>query len=133
MSYFLNFTARGEVADILLVGGEEPRLLVDLSTEPLHDRHGMVRQHTPRASFTITDPELMRRFLAEVKLGDLAEATGEFRQGDYLPHRGTQIDTVFLISSYRRIASATAPSDREAPTARDPLVATRIGTSALLH
>lgn len=133
MSYFLNFTARGEVADILLVGGEEPRLLVDLSTEPLHDRQGLLCHHTPRASFTITDPELMRRFLAEVKPGDLAEATGEFRQGDYLPHRGTQIDTVFEITSYRRIAGAVSPSRHPAPATQDPHVAPRAGTAALLH
>lgn len=132
MTYFLTFRARGEVADMLLLGGEDPRLLVDLSTEPLSDDHGP-RRHTPRASFTITDPDLIRRFLAEVAIGDTAEAEGTLRQGDYLPHRTTCIDTVLTVQAFRRIARVKAPlSDRPLQTP-EPVAAPRSSATALLH
>lgn len=133
MTYFLTFRARGEVAEMLLLGGEEPRLLVDLSTEPLHGG-GTARHHTPRASFTITDPELIRRFLHEVKLGDTAEAEGAFRQGDYIPHRTTCIDTVFTITAFKRISRRKQPdTGRAAITTPDPHVAARHAAPAVLH
>ncbi len=132
MSYFLTFRARGEVAEMLLLGGEDPRLLVDLSTEPLADDQGP-RYHTPRASFTITDPELMRRFVAEVKIGDIAEAEGAFAQGDYTPHRTTCIDTVFTIVSFRRITRRKSPQGDRTIQTPEPLAAIRAAAPALLH
>lgn len=105
MTYFLTFRALGEVAEMLLLNGEEPRLLVDLSTEPVFDDKGM-RRHTPRASFTITDPDLIRRFTAEMALGDVIEAEGSFVQGDYIPHRTSHIDTTFTMLEFRRVARA---------------------------
>lgn len=147
MTYFLTFRARGEVAEMLLLGGEEPRLLVDLSTEPLADDMGP-RRHTPRASFTITDPELIRRFLNEIKPGDIAEAEGAFQQGDYVPHRTTCIDTVFTIVNFKRIArrrtarrnrtiATPEPLSAESmacePISRDAINAARAAAPMLLH
>lgn len=132
MNYFLTFRARGEVAEMLLLGGEDPRLLVDLSTEPLTDDQGP-RHHTPRASFTISDPELMRRFLAEVKVGDIAEAEGAFAQGDYTPHRTTCIDTVFTIVNFRRITRRKSQQGDRTIQTPEPLAAIRAAAPALLH
>ncbi len=132
MTYFLTFRARGEVAEMLLLGGEQPRLLVDLSTEPLHTGQGP-RQHTPRATFTITDPELIRRFLQEVRQGDTAEAEGAFRQGDYIPHRTTCIDTVFTITGFKRISRRKQHDTAHAIATAEPLAAARQATAALLH
>lgn len=136
MPYFLTFRARGEVAEMLLLGGDEPRLLVDLSTEPLHDDKGP-RHHTPRATFTLTDPELIRRFLDEVRLGDVAEAEGAFRQGDYIPHRTTCIDTVLTVTAFRRIARRKDTDPQRGIAATDPQpdsrMAQRLATATLLH
>ncbi len=140
MSYFLTFRARGEVAEMLLLGGPEPRLLVDLSVEPVFDDKGL-RRHTERASFTITDPELIRRFMAEMSLGDVAEAEGAFRQGDYTPHRTSCIDTIFTMQDFRRIARpARAPKVPRAAAngaaangAADTLPALRPAAAVLLH
>lgn len=132
MTYYLTFRARGEVAEMLLLGGEDPRLLVDLSTEPLSDDQGP-RRHTPRASFTIRDPELIRRFMAEVRIGDIAEAEGAFAQGDYTPHRTTCIDTVFTIVGFRRIARRKTPQTIHSAVTPEPFAATRAAPQALLH
>lgn len=131
MTYFLTFRARGEVAEILLLGGEQPRLLVDLSTEPLED--DCSRRHTPRASFTITDAELIRRFLAEVQIGDMAEAEGSFRQGDYIPHRTTCIDTVLTVTAFRRIAGRRLAQSGHGIAPSDAKAAIRTAAPALLH
>lgn len=135
MTYFLTFRACGEVAEMLLLSGEEPRLLVDLSVEPVYDDKGM-RRHTPRATFTISDPELMRRFLAEMAVGDVAEAEGSFAQGDYLPHRTTYIDTTFTLLGYRRLSrparAAKATKDAAMP-AVEAQAPQRAAPPALLH
>lgn len=132
MTYILTFRARGEVADMLLIGGEDPRLLVDLSTEPLTDDHGP-RRHTPRATFTLTDPELIRRFLHEVKTGDMAEAEGTFRQGDYIPHRTTCIDTVFTVTAFKRLSRRKETDSKRSIPQAEPPVAQRPVATALLH
>ncbi|MEY4698225.1 MAG: hypothetical protein RIT14_2653 [Pseudomonadota bacterium] len=112
MTYYLTFRAKGEVAEMLVLNGPQPRLLVDLSVEPLPDDPAR-RFHTARASFTITDPDLMRRFLAEMKLGDVAEAEGTFLQSDYVPHRTTCIDTTFEMRDFRKV-------DRPLPVEAEP-------------
>lgn len=132
MSYALTFRARGEVAEMLLLGGEHPRLLVDISTEPVFDDKGK-RRHTPRASFTIADPELMRRFLDEVKVGDIAEAEGELRQGDYVPHRTTSIDTVLTILRYRRVSRGAVADTVHRPTAAETVATLGVAGLRVLH
>ena len=135
MTYFLTFRALGEVAEMLLLHGEEPRLLVDLSTEPVFDDKGM-RRHTPRASFTITDPELIRRFTAEMAIGDVVEAEGSFAQGDYMPHRTTYIDTTFTMLGFRRVTRPVRSTKKPATAALslvDAPAVLRGGAQALLH
>lgn len=135
MTYFMTFRAFGEVAEMLLLNGEEPRLLVDLSTEPVFDDTG-VRRHTPRASFSITDPDLMRRFMAEFAIGDVVEAEGSFAQGDYLPHRTTYIDTTFTMLGFRRVARPVRSAKKSAATALalvEAPAALRGGSQPLLH
>lgn len=135
MTYFLTFRALGEVAEMLLLNGEEPRLLVDLSTEPVFDDKGM-RRHTPRASFTITDPELIRRFTAEMAIGDVVEAEGSFAQGDYMPHRTTYIDTTFTMLGFRRVTRPVRSTKKPATAALslvDAPAVLRGGAQALLH
>lgn len=132
MSYFLTFRARGEVAEMLLLSGESPRLLVDLSTEPLADDRGL-RRHTPRASFTITDPELIARFQAECRIGDVAEAEGTLAQGDYIPHRTSHIDTVLTIHSFRRIRRARDSRPEPALATPDFAAARQGAAAATLH
>lgn len=135
MTYFLTFRAFGEVAEMLLLNGEEPRLLVDLSTEPVFDDKGM-RRHTPRASFTITDPELIRRFTAEMAIGDVVEAEGSFAQGDYMPHRTTYIDTTFTMLGFRRVTRPVRSTKKPATAALslvDAPAVLRGGAQALLH
>ncbi|MBC2835666.1 hypothetical protein [Paragemmobacter straminiformis] len=135
MTYFMTFRARGEVAEMLLLSGEEPRLLVDLSVEPVFDDTGK-RRHTPRASFTVTDPELIRRFLAEMAVGDVFEAEGSFAQGDYLPHRTTYIDTTFTLLGYRRLSrparTGQVAAEPALPSVEMPSVL-RAASTALLH
>jgi hypothetical protein len=101
--YFQRFKLFAEVADLLLLERPEPRLLVDLSLEPALDRPGC-NPYPHRTTYSLTDPELILRFLDECTVGDSIEAEGSFTQSDYIPHRTTCIDTTFLLVDFRRLA-----------------------------
>lgn len=108
IGYYLHFRVRAEVAELLMLDHPTRRLLVDVSLDPV-DAHARAHARpASRATLTITDEDLIRRFLAEMAPGDLAEASGTFFQTDYVPHRTTCIDTTFLVQDFRRI-------DRDAP------------------
>ena len=103
MRYFQTFKVLGEVADMMLIDRPERRLLIDISLEPAVISPGR-NPYPARTTFTLTDPDLMERFLTELSIGDVIEADGTFAQADYIPHRTTCIDTTFLMLGFQRIA-----------------------------
>lgn len=103
MRFFQTFRVVGKVADLLLIDRPERRLLIDVSLEPAVMSPGR-NPYPSRTTFTLTDPELMERFLSEMSVGDIIDADGTFAQADYIPHRTTCIDTTFLMLGFRRIA-----------------------------
>ncbi|MEY4696854.1 MAG: hypothetical protein RIT14_1282, partial [Pseudomonadota bacterium] len=112
--YFQTFRTRAEVADLLLLGHPERRLLVDLSPEPARpqDADPALPRRNPypqRTTYTLTDPDLIDRFLRDIRIGDVIEAAGDFTQSDYIPHRTTCIDTTFRMSDFRRLTRAERP------------------------
>jgi hypothetical protein len=103
IAYFMQFQIVGEVADMLLMDGADRRLLVDFSALPAVDAEHRQRRYPTRATFTIRDEATIERFLTEMSVGDVAEATGSFEQGNYVPYRTTCIDTTFLLEDFRKI------------------------------
>jgi hypothetical protein len=83
--------------------GADRRLLVDFSALPAVDVEHRQRRYPTRATFTIRDEATIERFLSEMSVGDVAEATGSFEQGNYVPYRTTCIDTTFLLEDFRKI------------------------------
>lgn len=108
IGYYLHFRIRAEVAELLMLDHPTRRLLVDVSLDPVDTGARSHARPASRATLTIEDEDLIRRFLTELAPGDLAEASGTFHQTDYVPHRTTCIDTTFLVQDFRRI-------DRDAP------------------
>jgi hypothetical protein len=106
--YYLHFQFVGEVAEMLLLDGPTPRLLVDISVQPAIEGEQRQGGYPNRATFTITDPIIIERFLREMSTGDIAQASGSFSQSDYIPHRTTYIDTTFIMSDFRKIARPQA-------------------------
>jgi hypothetical protein len=106
--YFLQFQIVGEVADMLLLDGADRRLLVDVSVDPPIEGEVHLRRYPNRATLTIRDEDVIRQFLSDVSVGDVAEASGSFSQSDYIPHRTTCIDTTFLVTRFRKLE---APED----------------------
>lgn len=100
--YFQRFKLFAEVAEFLLLDRDEPVLLVDLSVEPALDAPGC-NPYPHRTTYSVTDPQLIARFLDEISVGDAIEAEGNFSQSDYIPHRTTCIDTTFLMADFRRL------------------------------
>ena len=105
-SYFLQFQIVGEVAEMLLLDGDDRRLLVDVSVEPPIEGEAHLRRYPNRATLTIRDEEVIHRFLSDVSVGDVTEASGSFSQSDYIPHRTTCIDTTFLVTRFRKLATS---------------------------
>ena len=101
--YFLQFQIVGEVADMLLLDGDDRRLLVDVSIEPPIEGEAHLRRYPNRATLTIRDEDVIHRFLSDVSIGDATEASGSFSQSDYIPHRTTCIDTTFLVTRFRKL------------------------------
>lgn len=108
IGYYLHFRIRAEVAELLVLDHPARRLLVDVSVDPVDAGARSQPRPASRATLTITDAELIQRFVAELAPGDVVEASGTFCQTDYVPHRTTCIDTTFLVQDFRRI-------DRDAP------------------
>lgn len=118
--YFQSFRVFAEVADLLLLDRPDRRLMIDLSLEPAHHAPGR-NPYPHRTSYTLVDPALIERFLAEVTIGDAIEAQGTFSQLDYVPHRTTCIDTTFLLIDYRRVALPEQLIPATADFAKDAL------------
>lgn len=108
IGYYLHFRIRAEVAELLLLDHPARRLLVDVSLDPVETVGPTRPRAESRATLTISDADLIRRFCSELAPGDVIEASGTFVQTDYVPHRTTCIDTTFLVQDFRRI-------DRDAP------------------
>lgn len=126
LGYYLHFRIRAEVAEVLVLDHPERRLLVDVSIDPVDPLHRTQPRAASRATLTITDADILHRFIAETSPGDLIEASGTFVQTDYVPHRTTCIDTTFLVQDFRKI-------DRNAPRATHRIAAPEQVGSRILH
>lgn len=100
-AYYLQFRIVGEVAEMILLNEPNRRLLVDISSEPSLGR--MQMRCSNLATLTITDDEMIGRFLREVSVGDVTAANGTFHQTDYVPHKTTYIDTTFLVADFQKL------------------------------
>ena len=101
--YFSQFQIVGEVADMLMLNEPKKRLLVDISTdEPGHERKAF-RKYPNRTTLTIEGDEQIAQFVQTFGIGDVAEMQGGITQTEYVPHKTTCIDTVLLVSSFRKL------------------------------
>ncbi|TCL10204.1 hypothetical protein BXY66_2273 [Shimia isoporae] len=100
--YFMNFHVKGEVAGTLLLNATEPKLLVDLSPECATREKAPGFKYPNRVSFTICNPDLIKRFQKTVALGDVIEAHGAFVQSGYVPHGNRHVDTTFEMRSFQQ-------------------------------
>lgn len=96
-----HFRVVGEVAEMVLLDGPSKRLLVDVSSDPLGEH--MSARRTNLVTLTLTDEELIGRFLRDVSVGDVTAASGTFHQSNYIPYKTTYIDTVFLIAEFEKL------------------------------
>lgn len=99
--FFMKFHVQGEIAGVLFLGEPTPRLLVDLSTQPATAATAPGFRYPSRVSFTLRCTTLISRFRAQLKLGQMIEATGTFDQSGYVPHHTSHIDTTFLMLDFQ--------------------------------
>lgn len=99
--FFQQFRVYGEIAEMVMLDVPSRRLLVDIASEPSHGDTQIRNRNL--VTLTITDDELIDRFMSEVSVGDVATASGSFHQSGYVPHKTTYIDTILLVADFQRL------------------------------
>lgn len=112
-NYHASFCILGEVVEMLAFREPTPRLLVDISAQPVTDQEPSDFIH--RTTFSAFDQKLINELRDRVSSGDVIEATGSFWQLGYVQNKSGVIDTTFRMTGFRLIERKPASAVRHSP------------------